>query len=77
MGDKTQVATVALAAQYPSLAAVVAVTTFGMMIANVPAVIMDDRIADKMPVRLVHAAAAIFAELGATTLFGFGQRFGI
>jgi putative Ca2+/H+ antiporter (TMEM165/GDT1 family) len=78
MGDKTQVATVALAAQYQSLIAVVAGTTFGMMIANVPAVIMGDRIANKMPVRLVHAiAAGIFAVLGVMTLVGFGERFGI
>lgn len=78
MGDKTQVATVALAAQYQSLIAVVAGTTFGMMIANVPAVIMGDRIANKMPVRLVHAiAAVIFAVLGVMTLFGFGERFGV
>lgn len=78
MGDKTQVATVALAAQYQALIAVVAGTTFGMMIANVPAVIMGDRIANKMPVRLVHAiAAGIFAVLGIMTLAGFGERFGI
>jgi putative Ca2+/H+ antiporter (TMEM165/GDT1 family) len=78
MGDKTQVATVALAAQYQSLIAVVAGTTFGMMIANVPAVIMGDRIANKMPIRLVHAiAAGIFAVLGVMTLVGFGERFGI
>jgi putative Ca2+/H+ antiporter (TMEM165/GDT1 family) len=78
MGDKTQVATVALAAQYQSLIAVVAGTTFGMMIANVPAVIMGDRIANKIPVRVVHAiAAAIFAILGVMTLLGAGERFGI
>jgi putative Ca2+/H+ antiporter (TMEM165/GDT1 family) len=78
MGDKTQVATVALAAQYQSLIAVVTGTTFGMMIANIPAVIMGDRIANKIPVRIVHAiAAAIFAVLGMMTLFGFGERFGI
>lgn len=78
MGDKTQVATVALAAQYQSLIAVVAGTTLGMMIANVPAVIMGDRIANKIPVRVVHAiAAAIFAALGTMTLFGLGERFGI
>jgi putative Ca2+/H+ antiporter (TMEM165/GDT1 family) len=78
MGDKTQVATVALAAQYQSLIAVVAGTTFGMMIANVPAVIMGDRIANKIPVRLVHTiAAGIFAMLGIMTLVGFGERFGI
>ncbi|MEW6163443.1 MAG: TMEM165/GDT1 family protein [Pseudomonadota bacterium] len=78
MGDKTQVATVALAAQYQSLIAVVAGTTCGMMLANVPAVIMGDRIAHRMPVRLVHAVAAgIFAVLGVMTLAGFGERFGI
>jgi putative Ca2+/H+ antiporter (TMEM165/GDT1 family) len=78
MGDKTQVATVALAAQYQSLIAVVAGTTLGMMIANVPAVIMGDRIANKIPVRVVHAiAAAIFAVLGVMTLLGAGERFGI
>lgn len=77
MGDKTQVATVALAAQYQALFAVVAGTTLGMMIANVPAVLLGDRIADRMPVRLVHAiAAAIFAILGVATLLGAGERFG-
>jgi len=78
MGDKTQVATVALAAQYQSLIAVVAGTTFGMMIANVPAVLMGDHVAHKTPVRLVHAiAASIFAVLGVMTLVGLGGRFGI
>ena len=78
MGDKTQVATVALAAQYQALFAVVAGTTLGMMIANVPAVLLGDRIANRMPVRLVHAvAAAIFAILGVATLLGAGERFGI
>ena len=78
MGDKTQVATIALAAQYQSLVMVVAGTTFGMMLANVPAVIMGDRIADKMPVKLVHRiAAAIFAVLGVATLLGAGQSFGL
>ena len=77
MGDKTQLATVALAAQYQNLVVVVAGTTLGMMIANVPAVIMGDRIADKMPVRLVHRiAAAIFAVLGLATLLGAGDSFG-
>lgn len=77
MGDKTQVATVALAAQYQAFFAVVAGTTFGMMIANVPAVFLGDRIANRMPVRLVHSvAAAIFALLGIATLFGAGERFG-
>ena len=77
MGDKTQVATVALAAQYQSLVLVVAGTTLGMMIANVPAVIMGDRIADKLPVRRVHqAAAAIFLLLGLATLLGVGRSLG-
>lgn len=71
MGDKTQVATVALAAQYQALAFVVAGTTLGMMIANVPAVLLGDRIAHRMPTRLVHAVAAgIFALLGVATLLG-------
>jgi len=78
MGDKTQVATVALAAQYHAIVSVVAGTTLGMMIANVPAVLLGDRIAHRMPVRLVHGvAAAIFAILGAATLFGAGERFGV
>jgi putative Ca2+/H+ antiporter (TMEM165/GDT1 family) len=77
MGDKTQVATVALAAQYQSLIAVVAGTTLGMMIANVPAVLLGDRAAHRMPVRLIHAlAAAIFAILGVATLLGAGARLG-
>lgn len=78
MGDKTQIATVALAAQYQVFFSVVAGTTFGMMIANVPAVLLGDRIADKLPVRLVHAiAAAIFAVLGIATLLGAGERVGL
>ncbi|NLF54393.1 MAG: TMEM165/GDT1 family protein [Thauera phenolivorans] len=78
MGDKTQVATVALAAQYQALAAVVAGTTLGMMIANVPAVLLGDRIAEKIPVRLVHGiAAAIFAALGIATLLGAGESLGL
>ena len=71
MGDKTQVATVALAAKYQTLLPVVAGTTLGMMIANVPAVFVGKQIAQKMPVKLVHSiAAAIFAVLGVVTLVG-------
>ena len=78
MGDKTQVATVALAAQYHAFFSVVAGTTLGMMIANVPAVLLGDRIAHRMPVRLVHSiAAAIFAILGVATLLGAGKALGI
>ena len=77
MGDKTQVATVALAAQYNAFFAVVAGTTLGMMIANVPAVLLGDRIAGRLPLKLVHGiAAAIFAVLGVATLLGAGERFG-
>jgi putative Ca2+/H+ antiporter (TMEM165/GDT1 family) len=77
MGDKTQVATVALAAQYSTVLFVVLGTTLGMMIANVPAVLLGDRIAEKMPVRLVHGiAAAIFAVLGVATLLGAGEAMG-
>ena len=77
MGDKTQIATIALAAQYHTFFSVVAGTTLGMMIANVPAVLLGDRIANRMPVRLVHGiAAAIFAALGVATLLGAGERFG-
>lgn len=78
MGDKTQVATVALAAQYHAFFSVVAGTTFGMMIANVPAVLLGDKIAHKMPVRVVHAiAAGIFAILGIATLLGAGESLGL
>jgi putative Ca2+/H+ antiporter (TMEM165/GDT1 family) len=71
MGDKTQIATVALAAKYDALAAVVMGTTIGMMIANVPAVLLGNVAAEKLPVKLVHGiAAAIFAALGVAMLFG-------
>ena len=77
MGDKTQIATVALAAQYQAFFSVVAGTTLGMMIANVPAVIVGDKLAHKLPVRLVHGvAAAIFAILGVATLMGAGESLG-
>jgi Ca2+/H+ antiporter, TMEM165/GDT1 family len=69
MGDKTQIATVALAAKYASFYAVVAGTTTGMLLADVPAVLVSDRLAGRLPTRLVHAiAAAIFAALGVAVL---------
>jgi len=78
MGDKTQVATVALAARYHEIAAVVAGTTLGMMLANVPAVYFGERIANKVPLTLVHGIAAlIFAALGIATLLGAGAGFGL
>ena len=71
IGDKTQVATVALAARYDDLVAVVAGTTLGMMIANVPAVLLGNFTAEKLPVRAIHVAAAIlFALLGVAVLGG-------
>lgn len=71
MGDKTQVATVALAAQYSAFYAVVAGTTLGMMIANVPAVLLGDAVTRRVPIRLIHGiAAVIFAALGVLALTG-------
>ena len=64
MGDKTQIATVAMAARFDAFLPVVVGTTLGMMIANVPAVLLGDRIAHRLPVRAIHAvAAAIFVGL--------------
>ncbi len=69
MGDKTQIATIALAARYPDPVMVVAGTTLGMLIADVPAVFVGDKFARKIPMKLVHTiAAAIFAVLGLATL---------
>lgn len=77
MGDKTQVATVALAARYAEMAMVVAGTTLGMMIANVPAVLFGERIAGRIPLGLVHGiAAVIFMGLGMATLMGAGAGYG-
>lgn len=71
MGDKTQIATVALAAKYSSLAAVVAGTTLGMLLANVPAVLLGEVAARKLPMRIVHGiAAGIFLVLGMFVLLG-------
>jgi len=77
MGDKTQIATVAMAAHYASPVVVVVGTTLGMLIADVPAVFIGDRLASKIPMRLVHGiAAAIFALLGVATLLGAGKSLG-
>lgn len=74
MGDKTQIATVAMAAHYPDPVMVVVGTTLGMLIADVPAVFVGDKLAKKIPMRLVHGvAAAVFAALGIATLFGLGS----
>jgi putative Ca2+/H+ antiporter (TMEM165/GDT1 family) len=77
MGDKTQIATVAMAAHYASPLVVVTGTTLGMLIADVPAVFVGDKLASRVPMKLVHAtAAAIFAVLGVATLLGAGRAVG-
>jgi Ca2+/H+ antiporter, TMEM165/GDT1 family len=65
IGDKTQIATLALAAAYPNLLAVVAGTTAGMMLANVPVVFLGKAFADRLPLKAIHlGAAALFMVLG-------------
>ena len=73
MGDKTQIATVMLAARYDALLAVTAGTTLGMMIANVPAVLLGDKAVKFVPIEWVHRiAAAVFAVIGVAVLAGVG-----
>ena len=68
-GDKTQIATIGLAARFGQLYAVVLGTTLGMMLANVPVVLLGRRLADRLPVKAVRmVAAAVFATLGLVTL---------
>ena len=77
MGDKTQIATVAMAAHFADPVLVVIGTTLGMLIADVPAVFIGDRLSARIPMRLVHGiAAALFAVLGAATLMGAGANWG-
>ena len=77
MGDKTQIATVALAAHYAAPVMVVVGTTLGMLLADVPAVFIGDILADRIPMKLVHLiAAAIFALLGLASLLGAGSMIG-
>jgi len=71
IGDKTQLATVALAARFDSLVAVVAGTTLGMLLADVPAVLLAERLSLKVPVNVVrYVAAGLFAAIGIATLAG-------
>ncbi len=78
MGDKTQIATVAMAVHYAAPLMVVIGTTLGMLIADVPAVFVGDKLANRIPMRLVHGvAAAIFAGLGVLTLMGAGVSLGV
>lgn len=73
MGDKTQVATVMLAARYEAWAAVVAGTTVGMLLANAPVVWFGERITRRLPIRAVQAVSAVlFLLLGVAVLLGFG-----
>jgi Ca2+/H+ antiporter, TMEM165/GDT1 family len=74
MGDKTQVATVMLAAQYQAWFWVVAGTTLGMMLANAPVVWFGDAVTRRMPIRIVHLVSAlIFGALGAAAIAGWGS----
>ncbi len=78
MGDKTQIATVAMAAHYASPLVVVTGTTLGMLLADVPAVFVGDKLSQRIPMKLVHSVAAgIFAVLGVATLAGAGAGFGL
>ena len=71
MGDKTQLATVALAARFDVLAAVVLGTTLGMLIANVPAVLVGEALAQKLPMKAIrYTAAGVFIATGLVTMFG-------
>jgi putative Ca2+/H+ antiporter (TMEM165/GDT1 family) len=77
MGDKTQFATVAMAAHFGAPLLVVIGTTLGMLIADVPAVFIGRELAARIPMKLVHSlAAALFAAMGLATLSGLGARFG-
>lgn len=72
IGDKTQIATVALAAKYDSIFLVTVGTTIGMLIANVPAVLIGDRFASRLPIALIHKIGAlIFLVLGVMTLVAY------
>jgi putative Ca2+/H+ antiporter (TMEM165/GDT1 family) len=69
IGDKTQIATVALAARFQSLLAVTAGTTTGMLLANVPVVLFGDAISKRLPLKIVRIVAALlFLALGAAAL---------
>ena len=73
MGDKTQIATVMLAAQYSAYFWVVAGTTLGMMLANAPVVWLGERVTRLVPIRIVHVVSAlIFLALGVVALVGWG-----
>jgi len=73
IGDKTQIATIGLAARFEQFYPVVLGTTLGMMLANIPAVLIGNKMADKLPVKAIRVTAAIvFAALGAVTIISGG-----
>ncbi len=72
IGDKTQLATVALAARFDNLFAVVCGTTVGMLIADVPAVLIGGKASLKIPFKAIrYTAAGLFAAIGIAVLVGF------
>ena len=74
IGDKTQIATIGLAARFEQFYPVVIGTTLGMMLANIPVVVIGDRIAGRLPVKAIRlVAAAVFAALGVLTIAGIGR----
>ena len=76
-GDKTQIATITMAAHYGAPLMVVMGTTLGMLIADIPAVFAGEKLATRIPMKLVHSiAAAVFALLGVATLLGAGSKLG-
>jgi putative Ca2+/H+ antiporter (TMEM165/GDT1 family) len=74
IGDKTQIATIGLAARFEAFYPVVIGTTLGMMLANIPAVLLGHKLANNLPVKAIRIVAAlVFAVLGVLTLIGVGE----
>lgn len=74
MGDKTQFATIALAARFDALYAVVIGTTLGMMLANIPAVLLGEALAQRLPLKAIRITAAlVFIATGVITMLGAPQ----
>ena len=72
IGDKTQIATIGLAARFEAFYPVVMGTTLGMMLANIPAVLIGGRIADRLPMKAIRITAVVFAALSVLTFAGVG-----
>jgi putative Ca2+/H+ antiporter (TMEM165/GDT1 family) len=74
IGDKTQIATIGLAARFEAFYPVVMGTTLGMMLANIPAVLLGHKLANNLPLKAIRIVAAlVFAVLGVLTLIGVGE----